>query len=292
MSALYPSLEDMKVDHMAQVQVAKAREEHGLPALTHNPNSPLAGSLYAGIGLEDFSDYGGLNISPLALERYVPAEVAMQMQGGYKPLVAITSSTDMGIKRAEVKQGVRQVILAKDQSGKVGLAVQDMDKGVFVAFVYRESAAAMAGVRVGDQILQINGENVAGWSSDKTLKCIKKADGAAIKIAIRDRPFERTITVVKDPMNQVGFVFKKGEITNIVKDSSAARNGVLIHHHIMEVNGQNVVMMKDEEVLRIMKESDRSVTITLMPTFVYKHLTESIGSKRLQSFMDHSIPEL
>lgn len=282
----------MKVDHYAQGQVAKMREQNGQPALTNNPQSPLSGSLYSGIGLEDLSDYGGLNISALALERYMPPEIAMQVQGGYQPLVALTPASDVGIARAQVKQGVRQVVLCKDQAGKIGLAVQDIDKGVFVAFVYKASAASMAGVRVGDQILQINGETVVGWSSDKTLKFIKKADGAAINVALRDRPFERTITVLKDHTNQVGFVFKKGQITAIVKDSSAARNGMLIHHHLMEINGQNVIMLKDEEILRILKEAERSVTLTIMPSFVYEHLIKSVGSKRLQQFQDHSIPEL
>ena len=31
-----------------------------------------------------------------------------------------------------------------------------------------------------------------------------------------------------------------------VKDSSAARNGLLINHQLVEVNGQNVVGLKDE----------------------------------------------
>ena len=42
----------------------------------------------------------------------------------------------------------------------------------------------------------------------------------------------------------MGFVFKENEITAIVKDSSAARNGVLIDHHLLEVDGQNVVGLK------------------------------------------------
>ena len=58
------------------------------------------------------------------------------------------------------------------------------------------------------------------------------------------RPFERTITMQKDSLGHIGFVFKENKITNIVKDSSAARNGVLIDHHLVEVNGQNVVGMK------------------------------------------------
>ena len=48
----------------------------------------------------------------------------------------------------------------------------------------------------------------------------------------------------KDSTGHVGFVFKENKITAIVKDSSAARNGVLIEHHMVEVNGQNVVGLK------------------------------------------------
>jgi len=42
-------------------------------------------------------------------------------------------------------------------------------------------------------------------------------------------------------------VFKENKITAIVKDSSAARNGILIDHHMVEVNGQNVIGMKVTE---------------------------------------------
>ena len=58
------------------------------------------------------------------------------------------------------------------------------------------------------------------------------------------RPFERTITMQKDSTGHIGFVFKENKITHIVKDSSAARNGVLIDHHLVEINGQNVVGLK------------------------------------------------
>jgi hypothetical protein len=70
---------------------------------------------------------------------------------------------------------------------------------------------------------QINGEIVAGYSADKASKCIKKAAANNIKLAVRDRPFERTITMQKDSTNHIGFSFNNGEIKAIVKDSSAAR---------------------------------------------------------------------
>ena len=37
------------------------------------------------------------------------------------------------------------------------------------------------------------------------------------------RPFERTIVLQKDSSGYVGFVFKNGKITQIAKDTSAAR---------------------------------------------------------------------
>ena len=48
----------------------------------------------------------------------------------------------------------------------------------------------------------------------------------------------------KDSNGYIGFVFKDGKIKSLVKDSSAARNGVLTDHQLIEVNGQNVVGVK------------------------------------------------
>lgn len=58
------------------------------------------------------------------------------------------------------------------------------------------------------------------------------------------RPLERAVTLHKDMNGQLGFIFKKGRITSIVKDSSAARNGLLTDHQICEINGQNVIGLK------------------------------------------------
>ena len=58
---------------------------------------------------------------------------------------------------------------------------------MFIAFVHKNSPASMAGLRFGDQILQINNENVAGWDMDKCMKVLKKAAPERITMAIRDR---------------------------------------------------------------------------------------------------------
>lgn len=58
------------------------------------------------------------------------------------------------------------------------------------------------------------------------------------------RPFQRTVTMHKDSSGHVGFIYKNGKITSLVKDGSAARNGLLTEHYICEINGQNVIGLK------------------------------------------------
>ena len=52
--------------------------------------------------------------------------------------------------------GVREVVLCKDAKGKCGMSIHTQSKGVFVCFVLRNSPAALAGLRFGDQILMVS----------------------------------------------------------------------------------------------------------------------------------------
>nr|KAF6405650.1 syndecan binding protein [Rousettus aegyptiacus] len=158
--------------------------------------------------------------------------------------------------------------------------------------VQANSPASLVGLRFGDQVLQINGENCAGWSSDKAHKVLKQAFGEKITMTIRDRPFERTITMHKDSTGHVGFIFKNGKITSIVKDSSAARNGLLTEHSICEINGQNVIGLKDSQVADILSTSGTVVTITIMPAFIFEHIIKRMAPSIMKSLMDHTIPEV
>ncbi|EGD77435.1 syndecan binding protein [Salpingoeca rosetta] len=273
-------------------------------------------SPYASL-MEDLGvDYLGIDTSPQAIMSQMPAEVQHQMQHDYQmqvatmpppeqravmprqdlpgshAIAALTPQTDRGLVAGTIRQGVREIVLAKSQEGKLGIAVKAIDKGVFVSFVWSNSAAAMAGLRFGDQILQINGQNVAGFSDSKALRALKSAPEERVVLAIRDRPWCRSLTVRKDSLNHCGFTVRGGSVSNIVKDSSAARNGLLINHRLIEVNGQNVVGMTDKGIVSVIKESPPSVTLTIMPTFIYNHLIKKIGSSLIKKYMDHTIPEI
>merc|ERR1712241_1361175 len=136
--------------------------------------------------------------------------------------------------------------------------------------------------------LQVDGVNLAGFSSDTVHDLLKKAAVNNITMAVRDRPFERTLTLYKDSTGHIGFQFKDGKITAIVVDSSAARNGLLIDHNLLEVNGQNVVGLKDREITQIIDEAGQIVTVTVIPNFLYRHMMKNMSTSLVKKMMDHS----
>ncbi|XP_057686508.1 syntenin-2 [Corythoichthys intestinalis] len=304
--SLYPSLEDLKVDKVmrAQAQVAQTNTTHAaMPAITEGvdqPQPPTAGMpsscLYP--NLEELGEYMGLSLSSdevqknLALLPVSNNQVAVPSYSGVGGMVCPVTGTDVGIRRAEVRQGLREIILCKDQDSKVGLRLRAIDNGVFIQLVQANSPAALAGLRFGDQVLQINGQNCAGWSVDKAHKALKAAAETRIELVVRDRPFQRTVTMHKDSSGHVGFIYKSGKITSLVKDGSAARNGLLTEHYICEVNGQNVIGLKDSQIKDILNTSPTAMTITIMPKFIYEHMIKRMSTSLLKSAMDHSIPEV
>jgi len=274
----------------AQAHQEQQQHQQAIASGSIAPNTPMSASLYPSL-----NDFMGMQLSSETIQQNMPStnQQVMQYQSPSQQMVApVTGPQNMGLMRSEIKQGIRQIIACKDEKGKMGIRVQHVNKGVFVSLVSAGSPAALAGLRFGDQILQINGETLAGYDREKVMKLIKKQPADRIELAVRDRPFERAITMQKDSVGHVGFIYKDGKITSIVKDSSAARNGLLIEHNLLEVNGQNVVGLKDKDISKILSEADRSMTITIMPSFIYEHMVKCMSNSLVKKMMDHSVPDL
>ncbi|XP_051835462.1 syntenin-2 [Antechinus flavipes] len=291
MSVLYPSLEDLKVDKVYQAQASVIPKMLTLPAQETSssqpalyPNLAELGS-YMGLSLSSQEVQQNLSLTPASDNQVVTPTVQGQM-------VAPVTGNNVGARRAEIRPGVREIHLCKDEKGKTGLRLQAIDKGLFVQLVQANTPASLVGLRFGDQILQIDGRDCAGWSADKAHKVVKKASAEKIVMVVRDRPFQRTVTLHKDSSGFVGFVMKKGKIVSIVKGSSAAQNGLLTNHYICEVNGQNVIGLKDKETTEILATAGNVITLTIIPTVIYEHMIKKLSSTLLHTSMDHSIPDI
>lgn len=307
---MYPSLEDMVVDQMMDAQTPIHQSSSNLPYPPQSSSSSLYPSappptsasngqspVYPGLG-----EYMGLEFTEEVIRANMPEYLITPMPsnqvsssnstaGGNSGVIAPLSSTSPGFARSQLSHGVRQVVLCKDGEGRVGLRVKSIDKGIFVCLVTKGSPASMGGLRFGDQILQINGQNVAGFSENKVHEIFKRAGVNNIVLAVRDRPFERTLTLHKDSSGHLGFQFKDGKITSIAVDSSAARNGLLIDHNLLEVNGQNMVGVRDKEIGKVIDEAGQIVTVTVIPTYLYQHMMKNMSGSLVKKLMDHSIPD-
>ncbi|CAD7676353.1 unnamed protein product [Nyctereutes procyonoides] len=297
--SLYTTLEALKVDKVLQAQTAFSANPAN-PAILSEASAPISqdGNLYPKL-YPELSQYMRLSLNDEEIRANMALAPGASVQGqlvarpsSMNYMVAPVTGNDVGIHRAEIKQGIFEVILCKDQDGKIRLRLKSIDNGIFVQLVQANSPASLIGLRFGDQVLQINGENCAGWSSDKAHKVLKQAFGEKITMTVRDRPFERTVTMHKDSTGHVGFIFKNGKITSIVKDSSAARNGLLTEHNICEVNGQNVIGLKDSQIADILSTSETVVTITVRPAFIFEHIIKWMAPSIMKSLMDHTIPEV
>ncbi|XP_046964975.1 syntenin-1-like [Vanessa cardui] len=280
--SLYPSLEDMKVDNMVRAQMA---QQQGPPA--YQPYQSIAApvgsqaapsaprhvypALGEYMGLELSSDIIALNMPEYQIQTVQPS-------GAVCNVIAPLSSQSPSLLKATVTQGIRPVILCKDKDGKCGLRLHSVNDGVFVCYVAAGSPAALAGLRFGDQILEINDVALAGMTMEQSHALLKKAPVNGIKMAVRDRPFERTVTLHKDSLGHVGFQFKDGKVVGLVKDSSAARNGLLTDHQLLEINTINVVGMKDKEISKVIDASPSVVNVTIIPHYIYKHMISKMSS--------------
>uniref|UniRef100_A0A2K6KLA4 PDZ domain-containing protein n=1 Tax=Rhinopithecus bieti TaxID=61621 RepID=A0A2K6KLA4_RHIBE len=270
--SLYPSLGNLKVDNVIQAQTAFSANPAN-PAILSEAAAPISqdGNLYPKL-YPELSQYMGL--------KEIHANVA------------VVSARPSGM--ICMVQGIREVILCTDQDGKIGLGLKSIDNDIFVQLVQANSPASLVGLRFGDQVLQINGENCAQtgfWRRDYH------------DMTIRDRPFERTITMHKDSTGHTpSQKKKKRKITSTVKNSSAARNGLLTEHNIYEINRQNVIGLKNSQTADILSTYETAVTTMIMPPFIFElfistapgheHIIKRMAPSIMKSLMDHAIPEV
>ena len=87
--------------------------------------------------------------------------------------------------------------------GGIGSVIQQTPKGVVVVEPYKGSPAQQAGLRPGDIFLQIDGDTVSSWTSDKVSENLKGQSGSTLKLVMK-RPW------VEDSI--LNFELKRGKI--------------------------------------------------------------------------------
>ena len=72
--------------------------------------------------------------------------------------------------------------------GGIGSVIQQNEKGVIIVEPYKGSPAQMAGLRPGDIFLEIDGDTVTGWTSDRVSAKLKGQSGSTLRLVMK-RPW-------------------------------------------------------------------------------------------------------
>ena len=85
----------------------------------------------------------------------------------------------------------------------LGITIQAIDGDIHVGNVFEGSPAFKRGIRRGDIIAKIEGEDAKGWTSDKAVSRLKGPKGTSVNISIKRRGFDELIdlTVERDEVN-------------------------------------------------------------------------------------------
>ncbi|CAG9538854.1 unnamed protein product [Cercopithifilaria johnstoni] len=205
-------------------------------------------------------------------------------------IIAPITSQCSGLAKANLTHGIRKVILNRIKGKKYGLRMRAINQGIFVQLVTEGSPAATAGIRFGDQLLNLNGTEVVGMTGQKVMNMMKKSKDSIILI-LRDRPLASMITLHKDAAGLLGFSFKDNLITAVMQETSASRNGLLINQRIIEIDGRNVMAFKNKAMKSCLDNAPMTVTLTLMPTEFYDEITKNLH-RSLMKKQNHNVPQL
>lgn len=158
--SLYPSLEDMQVHKIVQAQhnaftgqvnsepiQSDGNLQSAYPplvrstALTTDKPSPSAPILYPGLG-----DFMGLELTNEMIALNMPEYTQnTTTASNVSAMIAPLSNQTVGLKRAQVTHGIREVTVCKTGDNKIGLRVKDINNGIFITLVCKDSPAAMVG---------------------------------------------------------------------------------------------------------------------------------------------------
>ena len=87
----------------------------------------------------------------------------------------------------------------------IGLSIQTIDGDVTVMSLFEGSPAHRAGIRRGDIISKVKGEDAHGWTTEQTAKQLKGPKGTKVNISIKRPGYENLISmdVERDEVNIV-----------------------------------------------------------------------------------------
>jgi carboxyl-terminal processing protease len=75
----------------------------------------------------------------------------------------------------------------------LGITIQSNEGDITAASVFEGSPAYKVGIRRGDVMARIDGEDAKGWTTEQAMKKLRGGKGTQVKVEIRRRGYESLI---------------------------------------------------------------------------------------------------
>ncbi len=77
----------------------------------------------------------------------------------------------------------------------IGASIQSRHRGVYIMETFKDTPAARAGLRYGDQIIKVDGESTETWNSDKVRDHLRGELGTEVKVTVLREGAPQPLTV-------------------------------------------------------------------------------------------------
>ncbi len=119
---------------------------------------------------------------------------------GYEPL---TSAAIQGMLRVldphsnyyDRKAFEEMRLEQRSQYYGIGASIQGRHHGVYIIETFKDTPAARAGLRYGDQIVAVDGESSLDWNSDKVRDHLRGELGTEVKVTVQREGEDKPVTV-------------------------------------------------------------------------------------------------
>ena len=136
---------------------------------------------------------------------------------------------------------------------------------VVIVSVKENSVARRSGLQCGDQILEVNGDNVEALTKEQLISVARRSSRIPPSLSVISRI--RTFQITRQRGSGFGFVVCGSGpvyVQRVMKNSPAANVGIYPGDMLLEVNGRHVKKSNKAEVEKLIDNSGYSIQLKLI----------------------------
>ncbi|KAF5400698.1 hypothetical protein PHET_05643 [Paragonimus heterotremus] len=232
-----------------------------------------------------YDEYGNVVCKPNPETTNSTPQVSSTSSG--LPATGVGSTQSDSHKKAK-HPAVRQVVLHKDASGKLGIKLRRMGNAMYFAFVDVNSPVAKAGIGFADQLVQVRGVNISDMTGSQMMYWISSSHSKEIHATVAQRPYDFDIEGTVNSQGELAYRTKQGKELGSVKLQKVIQKGHLKHLQIVAVNGKTMLGCIEQDFLSAFQNATGTIQLRVIPRILTNHLLKRQNKAELRNRMQLS----